>query len=132
MKIKHLLHDRKTTAAGWLLPLMLALQGPPAMAQEATNADALQIPGTSQISTTSDSRLDLEDAVVAGKPVADKFGWWPSQPVLVPDPGYSQQLGWSVALGAARHYSFREAFRARFCDVSLVMKLTNTPAPTRT
>lgn len=37
-----------------------------------------------------------------------------------------------VRQDGARHYSCRDAFRARFCDVSLVMKLTNTPAPTRT
>lgn len=101
MKTEHLHHHRNMTGAGWILPLLLALQGPSAVAQEAANAGAYQIPGTSQIGMTSDSRLDLEDTVVAGKPLADKFSWWPRQLVVVPVPGYSPQLGWSLALGAA-------------------------------
>lgn len=60
-----------------------------------------RLPGTEHSATSSDSRLELDDVIVAGASQSSRFSWWPKQLVVVPVPGYSPQLGWSLTLGGA-------------------------------
>jgi len=58
-------------------------------------------PGTEHSAAFSGSRLEFDDVFVAGASQSSRFSWWPKQLVVVPVPGYSPQLGWSLALGGA-------------------------------
>ncbi|MEJ2604266.1 MAG: BamA/TamA family outer membrane protein [Gammaproteobacteria bacterium] len=48
---------------------------------------------------TADGGFELGDVDFAGNPAHDILGWWPEDLILAPIPGYSPQLGWTLALG---------------------------------
>ena len=72
-----------------------------AAAEDKNSSVRFQLPGTERSAAVSDSRLELGDVIVAGASQSSRFSWWPKQLVVVPVPGYSAQLGWSLALGGA-------------------------------
>ena len=47
-----------------------------------------------------DGGLELDGVDFRGNPAKGAFSWWPEDLVLAPIPGYSPQLGWTLALGA--------------------------------
>lgn len=46
-----------------------------------------------------DGGFELSSVDFVGNPAASTFSWWPEDLVLAPIPGYSPQLGWTLALG---------------------------------
>jgi len=59
------------------------------------------LPASEAGSLSRGGGVDLDDVDFVGNPAADIFSWWPRDLVLAPIPGYSPQLGWTLALGGA-------------------------------
>ena len=79
----------------------LVLQHQACFAQEDESASSFPLAGARPSAVASDDPLELDNLVVAGSTGNSMFGWWPKQLVVAPVPGYSPQLGWSLALGGA-------------------------------
>jgi outer membrane protein assembly factor BamA len=70
-----------------------------ALAQGEPDAAEFDLPAGDLAEVTADGGLELGDVDFAGNPARDTFGWWPEDLVVAPIPGYSPQLGWTLALG---------------------------------
>jgi len=84
-----------------ILLACLALHYQSGFAQESQSTPSFPLTGARPGAGASDGPLELDNLVVAGSTGNSMFGWWPKQLVVAPVPGYSAQLGWSLALGGA-------------------------------
>jgi hypothetical protein len=70
-------------------------------AAEGTGSGAdFDLPGADVGDLLGDGGFELNSVDFTGNPAKGAFGWWPEDLVLCPIPGYSPQLGWTLALGA--------------------------------
>ena len=83
-----------------------------AAAAEETPDTTFELVPADVSSATSDSQSGLSDVKVAGRGLGSAFDWWPSSLVVAPVPGYSPQLGWSLALGGAWFFGKQERGKA--------------------
>jgi len=58
-----------------------------------------ELPGNDIADTVADGGFELGAGEFAGNPAHSMFSWWPEDLVMAPVPGYSPQLGWTLALG---------------------------------
>lgn len=70
-------------------------------AAQGTSSDAdFDLPGADVGDLVGDGGFGLNSVDFTGNPAKGAFSWWPEDLVLCPIPGYSPQLGWTLALGA--------------------------------
>lgn len=71
-----------------------------ATAQQTEVGRDFELPAGDISEAVGDGGLELGGVDFAGNPAKDTFSWWPEDLVVAPIPGYSPQLGWTLALGA--------------------------------
>ncbi len=69
-----------------------------AAAEDSSVSPDFDLPATDLSSTLADGGFELGDVEFTGNPAAGAFDWWPDDLVIAPIPGYSPQLGWTLAL----------------------------------
>lgn len=80
--------------APWILGIALMLVASASVGED-TNFD---IPISEVEDTGSGLDLDVGDATFTGNPLKSLISKWPSDLVVAPVPGYSPQLGWTLAV----------------------------------
>ncbi len=69
-----------------------------AFAQSTSSGTDFDLPGADVGNLVGDGGFELNGVDFAGNPAKGAFSWWPEDLVLAPIPGYSPQLGWTLAL----------------------------------
>jgi hypothetical protein len=72
-----------------------------AAAQDDSGQPDFELPGGELGNTVADGGFEHGDVDFSGNPAGSMFSWWPEDLVLAPIPGYSPQLGWTLAHGGA-------------------------------
>lgn len=80
----------------WFLPLAFMLVVSAGFADD----EQFEVPGAEVEDLSSGLDLDLDDAKFTGNPLQSLISKWPADLVVAPVPGYSPQLGWTVAVAA--------------------------------
>jgi hypothetical protein len=84
-----------------LLVAVMLLAPPGAFGQEGDDDRDFDLPAADAGVMSRGGGVELDDIDFVGNPAGRLFSWWPQDLVLAPIPGYSPQLGWTLALGGA-------------------------------
>ena len=79
-----------------------------AVSTSAADEPQFDIPMTEVEDLGSGLDLDMDDSDVAGNPLHSLISKWPEDLVVAPVPGYSPQLGWTLAVAAGYFISPRD------------------------
>ena len=94
----------RSKSSRWALSLAFIF----AVSTSAADEPQFDIPITEVEDLGSGLDLDMDDADVAGNPLHSLFSKWPEDLVVAPVPGYSPQLGWTLAVAAGYFISPRD------------------------
>ena len=81
-----------------LLVSLLLLAAVKSVAEESSDADIFDEPGSELEELGSGLDFELGEAGLSGNPAQSLFSKWPDDLVVAPIPGRSPQLGWTLAL----------------------------------